>query len=255
APFSTSGSSATSDSTPVILVDDSVDALAHPLTGPSGSANALPGSTWAPNVSRHTLWTIWRRSQTASQGPSTLFYTAYRLQVDLPFQLKNSPLSGAPDIQVYDIGAQGNLVPNNLWGIDLVHNRIWFDGSYEGKDVRIVMNKDSGAALTFNATIGWEAAITEAPLQMRQIVNEGQPIAYLENITVPLFDPVLPLPLDVNGNPTMNRVSALDNPPTQLLYTYPKLWVFWSSTRTGSGPGNGNTPNTDIFYEVIVPQL
>lgn len=255
APSNTSGASAISDSTPVVLVDDSLDALAHPVTEPGGATNTVGGTTWAGPVSRHTLWVVWRRSQTASQGPSTLFYTAYRLQVDLPVQLKNSPLSGAPDIQVYYTGANGNLVANTLWGIDLTHNRIWFDGSLEGQDVKVVMNKDSGAAFQFNATIGWEPAISETPLQMRQVVNEGQPNAYLENVTVPLFDPVLPLPLDVNGNPTMARASALDNPPTQLLYTYPKLWIFWSSTRTGSGPASGNTPNTDIYYEVIVPQL
>ena len=90
-------------------------------------------------------------------------------------------------------------------------------------------------------------APVEYPVRIQGAVNEGQPNAFIETVAIPLVDPTFSLPLAANGQATTANV-----PP--FIYTYSKLWIFWSSTRTGTGGPNAR-PNTDLFYESIVPQL
>src|SRR6185437_14918093 len=72
----TSGAGA--DSSPVILMDDSPNNLAHPYNNNGAAAGAT--------VRRHTLWAVWRRSVQPlnSVARSSIYYSAYRLQVTLP---------------------------------------------------------------------------------------------------------------------------------------------------------------------------
>ena len=236
-----------SDISPVMLMDDTPNSLAHPTRQAGGPV------VWN-TVSRHTLWLLWRRTTVQSGKPpaATLFYTAYRLQVNLPVQLLNDPNTGVPDVTVYQAnpnGSEGNVLANNLYGIDVPNNRLWFDGSVEGTDIVVDVNTQTAAShFTFATTVGWSSAKTETQLPIQGIVNEGQASAAIETVQIPLFDPFYDLPLDQTGTATFANTPVLT-------YNYPRIWVFWSSTRNGATSGTGVAPNTDVFYETVVPKL
>ncbi|HET6386123.1 MAG TPA: hypothetical protein VFJ58_22255, partial [Armatimonadota bacterium] len=240
--------SAQADASPVILMDDSPDNLAHIIQS-SGGVNR-----WA-TVARHTMLVVFRRNGAQGNNPaSTLFYTAYRLEVELPANLLINPATNLPDIQVYSApgGVVGAIIPANHWGIDFANNSIWFDSSVENADIRVTMNTTGPNPVSFNTTVGWKQVRAnghqiEDPVRIQGIVNEGQPNAFIETVAIPLVDPTFSLPLDANGQPTTANTAPF-------IYTYSKLWIFWSSTRTGTGGPNAR-PNTDLLYESIVPQF
>jgi hypothetical protein len=198
-----------------------------PATKSKLSASAPPYGARADRI-----WSVWRRSGSATNLGPTLYYKAFRpgLQLISPllaatargnfytFSIQLVPQPGAPP-------SLSTSVPV-LQDADLQRGILWFKQEDEGKKVAVTVSSGS-TSVTEIHFIGWREESNEAPVPMDVSVNEGTVSAF------PLLD--------------ARQFTAVpgDTIPAAAPHLQ-DIWLFWTSTR-GAG--------SDIFHATIAPRL
>jgi hypothetical protein len=217
--------SADSDTSPFVVLDKTPDTMW--TIGPS--------SVTAPGpVDR--LWLFWRKPASGVRA-TTVFYRTMRLGVQL-----SKPIRNYASEQVLpassDLSVNGN---NGPFEIDWTRGRVYFTEkderypglsgspgpitvSYKAVDPSDPTNTNGVDTTDTFDTVSWRPELAETALlgnAAEAMVNEGQVCAFPEPEV--LAGPGTGLPLGAVAG---------------------KMWVFWTSTRTGQ---------TDIFYETVSP--
>lgn len=197
-----------------------LDLTPNPRYRPNQSDNTVfgvPNGQAAVPVTR--LWLFFRKTEAAANAPSTIWYKTMRLMVRLPRGVVREP-DGTVGANITVTGNQGP------YEVDWVRGRVYFTEVDEGRPVQITFayaraangNKVVMPQTTYR--VGWGDEISSAVAPGDSTTNER----------------VLPLSTPVNEG----QVSAFKDPFQD------KVWVFWSSTRSGT---------TDLYYMTLNPQL
>lgn len=195
---------------PVAFIDRSANPRPENILG-------LPGNGIVP-VTR--LWTFYRKSDTNTAAPSSIYYKTLRLMVRLPRGVLRSPVGGVLSPRPH-VRITGNRGPVE---IDWVRGRLYFTEADEGSLVTVEFDYErlgNGNVLTVPATqyrVNWGDEISAA-------VQPGDQ---------PVSETVLPTGATVNEG----QVSAFKDPYQD------KVWVFWASTRAGT---------SDLYYMALSP--
>ena len=221
-------------------------------------------------LGRH--WLFWQKGAEANR-PSTLFYAARRVGIDLKDpstqgnKLANNDtiLLSAPDADGNQFPQIGSVVVGNGVGVvpfevDYINGRIFVEPQWEGLPVTVNYTATKpipgGTAGTGTGVLSYIDEIgptgqgtTGQQVPISRSVNESQPYAYLD--TFNFADPNNP-----NRATRTNPAPAFD--PTLLPG---RIWLFWSSPRgrTGSQPIQGQPDpfpgGFDLYWQTIAPLL
>lgn len=169
-------------------------------------------------------WVFWREGP-GSQPGNTIYYKTMRVGLKLKRAVAIDGSSGSPMLKI-NIGGGGAY--NGSWEFDRVNNRVLFPESVENTDVWVEYTGVDGAAYREpeGHTVPPYKALTlidEMPataLLTDSVVNEGQVAAFPD-----------PDGLRAPGDP---------------LFVPGRMWVFWSSSRSG---------NADLYYQTISPNF
>ncbi|HEY3268200.1 MAG TPA: hypothetical protein VGM37_14860 [Armatimonadota bacterium] len=196
---------------------------------------------------RDRLWVLWRRGS-APEGAtkqSSLFYTTYRLGVDVgqdPSVAAGTPSSvvinldknGLPDVQILD--DRGAAV-DTVFTVDRNRGRIFFTEANDGDQVQVVVNGTNRGLFT----IGW------VPENMRSPTYYGTDTT--GSFRLPTIEATEPLavPTQGQGNDAMpwmfkdpwSNIPVSD--PSYYSRANNSMWLFWSSTRPSRAYGNSKS--------------
>ncbi len=169
-------------------------------------------------------WVFWREGP-GSQPGNTIYYKTMRVGLKLKRAVAIDASSGSPMLKI-NIGGGGAY--SGSWEFDRVNNRVLFPESVENTDVWVEYTGVDGAAYREpeGHTVPPYKALTlidEMPataLLTDSVVNEGQVAAFPD-----------PDGLRAPGDP---------------LFVPGRMWVFWSSSRSG---------NADLYYQTISPNF
>ncbi len=210
-----------------------------PAIGGGSSSNILPPPT-------DRLWVFWRRP--AMDRPGTgIYYKAHRYMVQLDAQLAlkvDKKNTGSKDVDVYLPAINGINVPpggtpvSQPVEVDWVKSRLYF-ASIDGIDMQ-----SFGTGI---APFAKKVLVTYLDANGQTHTNEphyiqfadedmGQPGKTFGNLTSLMVNEGQVTAFKDPGYMDSNGVRIPEN----------KLWVFWSSTRSG---------NSDLYYETISPRF
>ena len=191
---------------PVAILDKGVN-----LRSNYDSPHVVFPTNAVPSVDR--MWILYRKTDpgTTVNAPAGLYYKAMRLLVRLPLPVQLTAQ------QIASVNVAGNTGP---YEVDWLRNRIYFTEIDEGREITVNYLSTSGQISGLRYRVGWGDEISAGS-------GSGDPT------TAETF---------MLTGPSINegQVNAFRDIFTD------KLWVFWSSTRTGSA---------DLFYQTLAPQF
>jgi hypothetical protein len=205
-----------SNTEPVAFIDRSPNARRENIFP------ALAPGAVAPPVNR--MWLFYKKTNANSTSTASIYYKTMRLMVRLPRGVIRDY-----DTKTGQYSLGKHITVNNNRGpyeVDWVRGRVYFTDADEGNMVDITFDytrDNAGNPVSFPLTsfrVGWGDEISTAVNPGDQTTNEAA------------------LPTDTAVNEGM--VSAFKDPFQD------KVWVFWSSTRSGT---------SDLFYMTISPQF
>lgn len=228
------------DGSPCAVMDDDPNP-AYSLVDPGHSPFFMPG-TWDQTISPPSdrVWIFWRRPTMDKPGTG-IYYKAHRYTVQLSHQIrmiKTTQGGNLPPIYTPDVSGitAMNAQPENALTcpveIDWVKNRLYFCGA-DGTDV--LPNPGSPN----------DPLNKPYPKKVQVDYTDANGTPQSEVCYVQFADEDISQPGKTFGNLTSlmvneGQVNAFKDPLDN------KLWVFWSSTRSG-------TP--DLYYETISPRF
>lgn len=171
-------------------------------------------STDAPRMAR--LWFVYQRGAAGAGQNFRPYMKTQRLQIRLNFPVAIDPATGNPLITVAGMAGP-------FYQVDPANRRVFFTLPDEGRTLTITYNyRDNFGNLQSDSvtnSVTWQAEMAESPIPIEQAVNEGSVYAFPD-----LFDP----------NPTQGPARP------------PQVWLFFSSTRSGS---------PDLYYLSVAPRF
>lgn len=170
------------------------------------------------------MWIFWRQGEGALQS-NTIYYKTLRLGLHLgrPVAVE---ADGSPTNLEINVGDAGPY--DGPWEFDWANNRILFPAEAENLNIWVTYTSSDGRTYEepqgFTKSpykpLGWIRELEETAMPVDSMVNEGQVFAFA--------DP-----------------DGLRN-PSDPLYKPSLIWVFWTSSRSGS---------TDLYYQSLSPNF
>lgn len=214
-----------------------VGTTAGPMSPTAANPFQVP-SGWSGAPKRDRLWLFWRKAGDAKSGAGVVYKT-FRYTAQLNYQLGALSL---PTVSVLQVNSPVNTPVNTPIEVDWMKNRLYFVSDEDGKQMVVSYTDKDGVSRSDTLTV----ELTEEPIietkQEVQTDTASRQAYYLSQGKSLTSGPTAAGPLANVTRVMVNegQVSAVKDPRED------KVWVFWSSTRSGS---------TDIFYEVISPKF
>jgi hypothetical protein len=213
----------------------------------------------SPPIDR--MWTLYRQSDPAKGGTSTIYMKAMRLVARLPRPVALAAVKGTAtsplatqsiaglSIQRYDPVTQSFGPLRNGYEVDWVRGRVYFQEEDEGDIVQIrytffdPSTNQPGDSGNLFYRVAWGDEIN----------STGHPYDGTSTNKFTGDETTSEVQMPTTSKVNEGQVAAFKDPFID------KMWVFWSSTRAASTlpglPLGSKVGTTDLYYETLAPQF